>query len=209
MTSKRRPYKKTYPKEFKLEAVRMMETSDRPASEIAAELGIHRNLLYKWEGRCKSQALLDDRALLACMAYVDLNPVRAKIAKTPETSKFTSIKKRIDLVKKGQSQRIALEPFVGIQEQHVGIPFKLGDYLELVDWTGRIVRSDKRGAISNKTPPILKRLAIQADAWTILTTQFEDQFNHWVGSEHIIRQVCSDKAYQRVPSTARHRHLLG
>lgn len=48
MTSKRRPYK-TYPKEFKLEAVRMMETSDRPASEIAAELGIRRNLLYKWK----------------------------------------------------------------------------------------------------------------------------------------------------------------
>ncbi len=48
MTSKRRPYK-TYPKEFKLEAVRLMESSDRPASEIAAELGIRRNLLYKWK----------------------------------------------------------------------------------------------------------------------------------------------------------------
>jgi transposase len=48
MTSKRRPYK-TYPKEFKLEAVRLMETSGRSASEIAAELGIRRNLLYKWK----------------------------------------------------------------------------------------------------------------------------------------------------------------
>ncbi len=48
MTNKQRPYK-TYPKEFKLEAVRMMERSDRPASEIAAELGIRRNLLYKWK----------------------------------------------------------------------------------------------------------------------------------------------------------------
>ena len=48
MTSKRRPYK-TYPREFKLEAVRMMDTSDRPASEIESELGIRRNLLYKWK----------------------------------------------------------------------------------------------------------------------------------------------------------------
>jgi len=48
MTSKRRPYK-TYPREFKIEAVRLMETSNRPASEIAAELGIRRNLLYKWK----------------------------------------------------------------------------------------------------------------------------------------------------------------
>lgn len=48
MTSKRKPYK-TYPREFKLEAVRMMKASDKPASEIAAELGIRRNLLYKWK----------------------------------------------------------------------------------------------------------------------------------------------------------------
>ena len=48
MTRKRRPYK-TYPKEFKLEALRLMETSDRPASEIAMQLGIRRNQLYKWK----------------------------------------------------------------------------------------------------------------------------------------------------------------
>ena len=48
MTKKRKPYK-TYTKEFKLEAIRLMETSDRPASEIAMELGIRRNQLYKWK----------------------------------------------------------------------------------------------------------------------------------------------------------------
>lgn len=47
MASKRRPYK-TYPVEFKLEAIRMMEESDRPAAEIARELGLRRNQLYKW-----------------------------------------------------------------------------------------------------------------------------------------------------------------
>ena len=48
MTRKRRPYN-TYPKEFKLEALRLMEESDRPASAIAMELGIRRNQLYKWK----------------------------------------------------------------------------------------------------------------------------------------------------------------
>lgn len=46
--SKRRPYK-TYPKEFKLEALRLMESSERSASEIARQLGIRRNQLYKWK----------------------------------------------------------------------------------------------------------------------------------------------------------------
>ena len=48
MTSSRKPYK-TYPKEFKLEALSLMEESDRPASEIAMQLGIRRNQLYKWK----------------------------------------------------------------------------------------------------------------------------------------------------------------
>ncbi|NIP24411.1 MAG: transposase [Gammaproteobacteria bacterium] len=47
-TGKRKPYK-TYTKEFKLEALRLMSTSDKPVSEIAMQLGIRRNQLYKWK----------------------------------------------------------------------------------------------------------------------------------------------------------------
>lgn len=48
MTTKRKPYN-TYTQEFKLEAIRLMDESDRPNSEIAMELGIRRNQLYKWK----------------------------------------------------------------------------------------------------------------------------------------------------------------
>ena len=48
MSNKRKPYK-TFTKEFKLEAIRLMDTSDRPTSAIALELGIRRNQLYKWK----------------------------------------------------------------------------------------------------------------------------------------------------------------
>ena len=52
-----------------------------------------------WEGRFKSQALLDEHALLACMVYVDLNPVRAGMCETPEASDFTSIQQRLKAYK--------------------------------------------------------------------------------------------------------------
>ncbi len=48
MNSKRKPYKK-YTKEFKLEALSLVEKSDRPVSEIAMQLGLRRNQLYKWK----------------------------------------------------------------------------------------------------------------------------------------------------------------
>lgn len=43
----------------------------------------------------------------------------------------------------------------------------------LLDWTGRIIRDDKRGDIENTLPPILDRLEITADQWRMNTTQFE------------------------------------
>ena len=98
-----------------------------------------------------SQALLGEKALLACMAYVDLNPIRAGIARTPETSDYTSIQERIQ-----HPQRDSLRPFA--ENECDGIPFNLKDYLELVDWGGREIKRNKRGYIPASTPPILTRL---------------------------------------------------
>jgi putative transposase len=106
-----------------------------------------------WEGRFKSQALLDVRALLACMAYVDLNPIRAAMAKTPEESDFTSVQERILF-----PESSILRPFTEQGDDNTGIPVNLRDYLELVDWGGREIKHNKPGYIPAHAPPILLRL---------------------------------------------------
>jgi hypothetical protein len=171
--------------------------------------------MQSWEGRFKSQALLDERALLACMAYVDLNPVRAKMATSPEVSEHTSVKARITALQKNKPAQPTIAEFVGSAPEMQGLPFLLKDYLELTDWTGRLIRERqlpsgyKRGSINDELPAILERLSLNQDAWKTLTTRFELEFKQWVGSEHIVRQVYSDKKYQRIPSTDHHRTLLG
>jgi hypothetical protein len=69
------------------------------------------------------------------MAYVDLNPIRAKMETTPETSKHTSIKQSIHCLIKGEQPKNLLR-FVGNHRQDMlkGIAYSLIDYCELYDW---------------------------------------------------------------------------
>ncbi|NRD72636.1 transposase [Shewanella sp. VB17] len=144
-----------------------------------------------WEGRFKSQALLDEAAVLACMAYVELNPIRAEMADTPEQSDHTSIQLRIKSALSG-NQPDELLPFIGNERLHEskGINFVLKDYLELVDETGRMMRNDKRGSISINSAKILSRLNISTDNGIKLTSDFGKLFHGPVGTLQELTSYC-------------------
>lgn len=169
-----------------------------------------------WEGRFKSQALLDEGALLSAMAYVDLNPIRANIATTPESSEFTSIYERIQAVAKSlkngkastskiihhcdkTKQPSKLMPFShNMASDDSFIPFKLSDYLQLVDVTGRVMREDKKGAIPNSLAPILERLHLSTNGWLDMVRNLEKNFSYAIGEEKLL-MAFSSRYLKRTP----------
>ena len=193
---------------------RLNESIARKANEEDACTG------HFWEGRFKSQALLDEKALAACMAYVDLNPIRAQMAKTPETSEFTSIQKRCAKAKTAhnpnhpQQQAKDLQPFAGYlrQDMSAGIPFRLSDYLELVDWTGRQIRNNKKGSMAKNLPPILTRLGISPEKWLTMSQHFGEHFTGLVGDaenlQNNVEHFCQGKTPQRIRGLGACRYLF-
>jgi Protein of unknown function (DUF1568). len=151
-----------------------------------------------WEGRFKSQALLDEAALLSCMAYVDLNPVRAKIAPTPEQSDFTSIQLRVKAAAVGKQPK-ALANFIGSEQKTKthGIRMSLTDYLTLVDYTGRIIHNEKRGALDANAQAILARLNISNNNWLKISTEFEHVFTSAVGAPDRLSEYCQNVGLAR------------
>jgi REP element-mobilizing transposase RayT len=144
-----------------------------------------------WEGRFKSQALLDEKAVLSCMAYVDLNPIRAKMANSVQSAQYTSIFERIhdkaSHIDKKEQLPFTVKPLLGFignnhQQSPKGISFSLLDYLTLVEKTGQIIREDKSGYLNEQAFPLLQQLGINSDDWLQLAQHFGKQYRQAVGS---------------------------
>ena len=164
-----------------------------------------------WESRFKCQALLDEAAIAACMVYVDLNPIRAGQAATPEESDFTSIQARIHAWQQETMPKAAV-PGEAVPDMHSDkfpnpipamdhsldgaalsaswlcpihsdpqrrgiLPMSTVEYFDLVDISGRMMRSDKRGAIDVDLAPILMRIGANPDAWIETISRFGSRFH--------------------------------
>ena len=192
--------------------------------------------------------LLDEAAILACMQYVDLNPIRAGLAKTLEGSDFTSVQDRIEDLKQAKKEcadtsaqcaESAVESAPCSEQTEQAIPsaalaepatipaparnafdaavehgaragwlspiplqpkrqavrakkterrasnkgvlsLGVGEYLRLLDWTARQVRSDKRGTMPAELEPLFERLQISAICgWSALRTSTSGSGPAW------------------------------
>ena len=155
-----------------------------------------------WESRFKSQALLNEQAVLSCMVYVDLNPIRAGLSDALDESEFTSIQQRIndysqqqDIKSAAQRKTTASTQLVDFTEDadsQPGIPYSLKDYFELADWTGRAIRKAKRGYIPAIEPKLINKLGIDSEIWLDSVKQYHSGYHSFIGSESQLKAVCEN-----------------
>ena len=171
-----------------------------------------------FQGRFKAVRLLDDEAILACSTYVDLNPIRASMAKSIEKSDFTSGKLRYQTAKSAASGgATAADSFLSPIELKASknetgpkpskikqrcsdkgvLPLSSLDYLQLLDLTGRMHRSDKSGFIPSGLAPLLERLGIAVSDWQRLTKDFGRMFSQVAGKTKTVSQMRSLKTHRR------------
>jgi len=181
-----------------------------------------------WQSRFRSQALLDEAAVLSAMAYVDLNPMRASIAETPETSDYTSVQQRIEewqnrraskpeesapASENQQSDCVSLDKtiiqllrFTDDAECSAGptIPSSTEDYLELVDWSGRAIIQGKSGSIPGQLPPILQRLDMSPDKYLAFVRKSKSGFANALGALDKLKEFARhfDKRFLRGQTAA-------
>ena len=204
-----------------------MKCLKEPLSRLANRQEQTRGAFF--EGRFKSVAILDEEALLATCAYIDLNPVAAGIAEVPEASAHTSIKERVDHVQaQGRTEDLKAArtgsvagsaAAAGLEEAHWLCPiedrrrldsaregmvegFSLGNYLLLVDYTARLFREGK-AALSREVAEILDRLGSSADHWQARLEKLRQGRllgRFFATSRERLREVAEQLGLRRVPN---------
>ena len=166
-----------------------MKCLKEPLARLANQQDKTRGAFF--EERFKSVAILDEEALLATCAYIDLNPVAAGIVDVPEASPHTSITARVEHVKEQgripdltpakSGSRAGSNASAGLEESIWLCPvedrrkldssregmlegFSLGNYVLLVEYTGRLFR-DGKAVISAELAGILERIGSTAETW--------------------------------------------
>jgi hypothetical protein len=184
-----------------------------------------------WQARFRAVRLLDETAILACAAYVDLNPIRAAMAETIETSDFTSAQKRtLDLQAQESSAVSKLRcgqhlapvdlhersgktgPSANKRNQRCSnkgfLPMSTADYLSLLDWTAGQTVACKQGSTPQHLAPIFDRLGITSEMWCRLVKDFGRLFSLVAGQSQCIDEHRSQSSSHRYRTRKDTRELL-
>ena len=203
-----------------------------------------------WSGRFKSKLSTTASSTLAVQTYIDLNPIRAEIADTPENSEYTSAydrihqdqdRKKLKEVfilhkknKKKNQERNMNKTFTPEQKVDISLLFKnrnkakwlspfykgenhenpffritQNEYLELLDWTGREIMADKKGAIPIHLKPIFARLEINHNQWIDSLKNYDKWFFRIVGKVSKAWEMLTESTSKWFKGTRANENLFG
>ncbi len=179
-----------------------------------------------WQSRYKAVRILDEETLLACAAYVDLNPIRAALAESLEASDYTSVQRRIasheqdaSAAKGAHSCRNCsraddfLSP-ISIDERNDPLraqpsrnnkrcsdkgflALAEAEYLTILDWLARNTVLGKRGSTPVAAPKLFDRLGIDAKTWESMVKDFGRSFKNVAGKPTSIDAARSLKTHRK------------
>lgn len=168
-----------------------------------------------FQGRYRAVRILDEESLLACAAYVDLNPIRAALAETLETSEHTSVQRRIQALQQSESSESSpsqsvdsfLSPItVDEKRDPLGacanqtrercsdkgfLSMPIADYLELLDASGKVIRPDRSGYTPTDVAPIFERLKLDQEYWLLQVKEFGRLFANVAGKPKDVYEMRS------------------
>ncbi len=152
-----------------------------------------------WEGRFRSQALLDEGALLTCMTYVDLNPVRAGLASQPEDALFTSIRERLLHAAQPRIPAPRLMPFVdqAVAAGRDTLRVAFADYVEIVRFAAEAVRQTEEVAVPPVVAAKLERHGLESARFIEILRTYSKRFFTMVGQAHRIDTERTRRCHKR------------
>jgi hypothetical protein len=187
-----------------------------------------------FQDRFGATRLTDEASLLACAAYVDLNPTRAAMAMTLESSAHTSVQTRIEAMTAKDSDQNSTEqdppddaflsPLtinekadpIGPSPSQNGkrcsdkgvLAMPIDEYLALLDWTARQSVPGKCGRTPGDLPPVLRRLGLDSETWCELVRDFGKLFCHVAGRPEHVDTIRSHRKHRRYYLRRRARELF-
>ncbi|MFK7987961.1 MAG: hypothetical protein AB8I08_18220 [Sandaracinaceae bacterium] len=156
--------------------------------------------------------------MLTCMAYVDLNPVRAGACKTLDEAEFTSIYARLKEASRRMDEARAQEPAPQAADEEGStapaglapfadqaaaegdpstLPMLFADYLHLLEWTGRAVRHGA-GWLRGPEPAVMSRMGIEPEAWLRTMSSHGIQSLSALGSAEQLEALAVSREKKRV-----------
>lgn len=183
-----------------------------------------------WQGRYQLRELEGLHSILLCGVYVDLNPIKAGEAASPKTARYTSAYQRIEAMSQpvddahrpdswlaeptwqdaaARDEAVCSSSRTGKRASDLGLlPISLADYLGLLFWTARQIRSGQRATVPRDLESFLDRLHLKSEYWLEGVESYEAGFCELVGTPSTLSKAARESGRRSMKGVSASRRIF-